>query len=182
MTKKIKKIVIELPEEFYNKLKIASKTNSKSINKIIHILLKKYLKKSPPQENQILTNEELIEKQIEKDINKIIDIFYQSDETTKNGLLFRNKNQRNAVKKLIEKFGFEQIELITKVAMEARKEPYAPVITNPIELEAKLIKLKLFIERKKNEGGQIIKGTDFSKTVKYSEQDLKNFEEINKII
>lgn len=183
MKKIFKKIVIKLPEDLYKKFKIVSKNNKESIDKIICILLKKYLKKNSIVKISSSKNsiEELVEKQMEKDINKILGIFYKSDETTKHGLLFQNRNQRAAVKRLIMAHGFEDIVFAVEVAMEIRTEPYAPIITSPIQLEAKLINLKLFIERKKNEGGKIVEGTDFSKTVEYSEQDLKNFKEINEV-
>jgi len=111
--------------------------------------------------NNQMALKEAIEKQLERDTNDIIKIFYDSDQTMSN-LVYKHRGQRNAAKNLMKKFGKEQVIIITNKAIEVRNKPFAPVITNPIELQAKLIKLKLYLEREKNQGGKIIIGSNFA--------------------
>ena len=119
-------------------------------------------KKSSPikvLKNQ-MTIKEAIEKQLGRDVNDLLNIFFEADETVTN-IIYKHKGQRNALLRLIKKFGKEQIAFSIKKAIEVRGETFAPVITDPINLESKLIKLKLYLQKEKNKGGKIIMGTKF---------------------
>lgn len=109
-----------------------------------------------------ITLVEAINNQLSKDVNNLLDIFYNADPTIGN-MIYKRKGQRDAMTRLMKKYGKEEMIFVINKAIEVRNKPFAPIITNPVELEIRLIKLKLYLKRKKNEGKKIMIGTDFSK-------------------
>jgi phage replication O-like protein O len=81
-------------------------------------------------------------------INKFIAMFKNVNPSYE--LLFKNKTQRAAVERLVKKYGEEWLENLINRLPEIVKMPYAPQITTPYELEAKLGRLKVFLEQEKN--------------------------------
>ena len=69
--------------------------------------------------------------------------------------LFRNTTQRQALERLVKKFGFEKIENVIDVLPEIVGKKYAPRITTPYVLEQKLGSLGAYIkERSENNKGK----------------------------
>ncbi len=102
------------------------------------------------KKNEVVDIDTLIKEQLSKNVNSLMAVFYEAD-IIKNHKFFANRTQRKAAEDLIKKFGVEQAISIAKIAIRVRCQPYAPVITTPLELKNKLIKLKLFFDRKKIE-------------------------------
>lgn len=70
--------------------------------------------------------------------------------------LFSNTSQRKAMDRLVTKHGEARIRWIMERLPGIVSQPYAPVVTTPYQLEAKLGDLLLFLERNKNKGGGIL--------------------------
>ena len=63
--------------------------------------------------------------------------------------LFPMKGQRDAVKRLIEKFGYEKVVNLVDSLPQFLEDKYFPDIRTPYQLEAKLGKIKGYFQRKK---------------------------------
>lgn len=63
--------------------------------------------------------------------------------------LYDNASERKSLERLVERFGFEKVGEIIKMLPNITTKPYSPVITTPYELEKKLPKLLLYMERQK---------------------------------
>lgn len=68
-------------------------------------------------------------------------------------LLFKRKNQRDAIDRLVKKYGLEKVGRMIDALPGIIGRQYAPKITTPAELEEKLAKYFLFV--KENSGGKI---------------------------
>ena len=93
---------------------------------------------------------------------------------------FSNTTEQSAIKRLLKKYGEQNlIRLIDKVK-ETNELKYAPVITKPTELESKLAKLQIFL---KQQGEEVFLETpsNFAKNLASKMQMLSNEEktEIN---
>lgn len=62
---------------------------------------------------------------------------------------FANKTQRAAIGRLLEVLG-DKLEIAIEAAIVANEKPYAPTITTPLQLEEKLVALRAFIAKEKN--------------------------------
>jgi phage replication O-like protein O len=65
-------------------------------------------------------------------------------------LLFKNITQRLAADRLVKKYGETKLTNLMNQLPEIIKRPYAPSITTPYELEAKMGKLLVFLSQEKN--------------------------------
>ena len=78
-------------------------------------------------------------------------------------LLFKNKNQRNALERLVLMLGYEKVSKIIDLLPQSNGQPYAPVITDPYTLEKKLSNLEIWWRRrvveKTRKGKNIISST-----------------------
>jgi len=72
--------------------------------------------------------------------------------------LFAQKGQRSALERLIKQHGIEKIRGMIELLPLLLKEPYAPIITTPYQLEAKLGQVIVFMERRKH--GESKRGID----------------------
>jgi len=72
--------------------------------------------------------------------------------------LFAQKGQRSALERLIKQHGIEKIRGMIELLPLLLKEPYAPIITTPYQLEAKLGQVIAFMERRKH--GESKRGID----------------------
>ena len=84
-----------------------------------------------------------------REVNDMIALFERVNPSYEQ--LFKKKNQRDAMARLLKKHGRERMEGAIAIMIETSSAKYAPVITTPVELENKLGQLLLFA--KKSEGG-----------------------------
>jgi len=63
--------------------------------------------------------------------------------------LFGNKTERASLERMIKKFGLEWLTGLIEALPEIVKQPYAPRITTPYQLESKMGDLKIFIDQAK---------------------------------
>lgn len=82
-----------------------------------------------------------------KTINSIINCFQNVNPNYER--LFKYKPQRNAVTRLVRKYGEQKVKDMVNVLSETNKRRYAPIITTPRQLEDKLGQLIIFINREK---------------------------------
>lgn len=80
-------------------------------------------------------------------INQIINIFYRKINPSIN---FANKTQRNAVKWLLDKMGYEKLAKLVEYAISVQGQKYAPTITTPYQLKEKLAALKIYVDGKQS--------------------------------
>lgn len=80
-------------------------------------------------------------------INQILDIFYKINPNINYG----NKTSRKAVDWMINKYGLDDLILITKYACHVQGEQYAPTITTPHQLKEKMAQLKIYHEKQKSQ-------------------------------
>lgn len=72
-------------------------------------------------------------------------------------LLFRRNNQRDAIGRMIKKWGADKVSSMIKVLPTTNSNQYAPTITTPYQLEEKIGSLVSFLNREKNNQPKIIK-------------------------
>ena len=82
-------------------------------------------------------------------LNEIIDLFKQVNPSYEK--LFRNTTQRQALERLVKKFGSEKVEEMINVLPITNTKQYAPTICTPLELENKLGNLVAYIQKEKQE-------------------------------
>lgn len=70
--------------------------------------------------------------------------------------LFRNKTQRDALERLVIKYGFEKVSRMIKYVAQSNGEDYAPIITTPYELETKLGKLIIHWNKQNKKTNKVI--------------------------
>lgn len=92
----------------------------------------------------------VIQKKEVGDENKMMDIFYKINPTIK----YANKTQRGAVSRLYKRLGQDKALRSAEAAVAIHGKPYAPTITNPLQLENRLSELVAFY--KKNQSNQIL--------------------------
>lgn len=80
--------------------------------------------------------------------NKIMDIFLSKNPA----LNPKSKYQKNAVKKMIEIFGFEEVENFCKKTLNEKGKEFMPIITTPTEMLSKWVKMKKYFEKKETSG------------------------------
>lgn len=70
--------------------------------------------------------------------------------------LFRNKTQREALERLVIKYGFEKVSRMIKYCAQSNNDDFAPIITTPWELEAKLGKLIIHWHKQNKKTNKVI--------------------------
>ena len=83
----------------------------------------------------------------EKDRKELIYLFKEVNPNYE--IFFSRKNQGEALKRMVLKWGREKVENAIKILPQIIIKPYAPRITSPIQLENKLGDLKAFYEQEK---------------------------------
>ena len=83
-------------------------------------------------------------------MNEIIELFSEVNPSYE--VLFRNKTQRSAVERLLQKIGHEKLEATIQALPRIITQKYAPRITTPLQLESKFGELLIFV--KQNGGTQ----------------------------
>lgn len=86
----------------------------------------------------------------DKDRREMIDLFKDINPNYQN--LFRRKNQSEALKRMVLRFGQEKVVNAIKSLPDIINKPYAPRITTPIQLEENLGKLIAFVNQEKSKG------------------------------
>lgn len=76
-------------------------------------------------------------------INEILGLF----EVVNPALNYGNTTQRSAIERLLKRFGREKLEGIIKALPEIINKPFAPRVTTPLQLEAKLGELIVFYKQ-----------------------------------
>jgi len=82
-----------------------------------------------------------------KEINDLIEFFKPINPTYER--LFSNKTQRQALERLVKKFGREKVEQMIKYLPKIFGKPYAPRISTPYLLELKLADLLGYLQQEK---------------------------------
>ena len=82
-----------------------------------------------------------------KQINELINEFKNVNPAYKK--FFAIPAQRKALKNLLETFSYAQLQNAIKILPETNFKEYAPVISSPFELELKIAKLMIFVQREK---------------------------------
>lgn len=80
-----------------------------------------------------------------KKINELIELFKEVNPSYKR--LFGNKTQREAIKRLLDQYGYEKLSKIIKFLPKIFGREYAPVITTPYQLEAKMAQLVAYTQK-----------------------------------
>ena len=80
-----------------------------------------------------------------KKINDLIELFKSVNPSYKQ--LFKRKNQREAIQRLLKELGQEKLEAAIKYAEVSNQMPYAPTITTPLQLENKIGVLRAFVQK-----------------------------------
>ncbi|HCR35810.1 TPA: hypothetical protein DIU22_02090 [Candidatus Woesebacteria bacterium] len=80
-------------------------------------------------------------------VNELIDAFQTVN--TRYDQFFKHKTQRDALQRLLKQFSFSQLQKAVSILPETNGQPFAPVITSPVELEMKMSKLISFVKREK---------------------------------
>jgi len=106
-------------------------------------------------DNEVLTEEQIKEKKLNKNIQEIIDLFFNSINPNIN---YGNKTTRSACKFLIDKYGIEATKKATEYAISIQGQDYAPTITTPYELKEKMTKLIIHKQKEANTKGKDIIG------------------------
>ena len=88
-----------------------------------------------------------------KIINRLIELFKLVNPSYER--FYGNKTQRQAIERLLKRFGEEKLEKIIKFLPKIFGKPFAPVITTPYLLEQKLANLISYIERYKHNSNLI---------------------------
>jgi DNA-binding Lrp family transcriptional regulator len=83
-----------------------------------------------------------------KEINELISLFREVNPTYER--LFSNKTQRQALERLVKKFGKEKVANMIKTLPKILGKPYAPRITTPFQLEQKLADLLAYLKQEQN--------------------------------
>ena len=84
-----------------------------------------------------------------KEINDLIELFKPINPSYER--LFANKTQRQALERLVKKFGTEKVKNMIEFLPNIFGKPYAPQITTPYMLEQKLGDLISFINKRSQE-------------------------------
>jgi len=106
-------------------------------------------------ESEVFTEEQIREKELNKNIQEVIDLFYNSINPNIN---YGNKTTRSACKFLIDKYGIDATKKATEYAISIQGQPYSPTITTPHELKEKMSKLILYKQKESNNKGKDIIG------------------------
>ena len=96
------------------------------------------------KEAEVFTEEQLKEKQLNEQIQEVIDLFYNSVNPNIN---YGNKTTRSACKFLIDKYGVDQVKRATEYAVSVQGKPYAPTITTPFQLKEKMSQLAIYKQK-----------------------------------
>ena len=83
----------------------------------------------------------------DKDRKELIDLFKEVNPNYQ--ILFNRRNQGEALKRMVLKFGREKVENTIKALSQIINKPFAPRITSPIQLENKLGELVAFYNQEK---------------------------------
>ena len=87
------------------------------------------------------------------DLQKLIKLFEPINPSYER--LFPNTTQRNALQRLVDKFGYSKVEQLLEALPTIIAKKYAPRITTPITLENKLGDLFIFMKQNKNNKSSI---------------------------
>ena len=85
----------------------------------------------------------------DQDIFNIIEMFSPLNQMY--AMFFKNKTQRESVKRMLNTLGEKKISKSIEYVIANRDKPYFPVITTPYELEAKYARLRELYKEKKHE-------------------------------
>lgn len=88
------------------------------------------------------------ETKVSRSDNEIIEVLDAFREWTGNGSFYKNKTQREAVKRMLAMQGKEKVLLAIEAAKKTEGQQFAPVINTPLQLEEKYIQLRSFYAKK----------------------------------
>jgi hypothetical protein len=79
------------------------------------------------------------------EVNEIIELFKEVNPSYKE--LFKRKNQRYAVQRLLNELGKEKVMSAISYLPKTNSMNYAPIITTPVQLEEKIGALRAFVQK-----------------------------------
>lgn len=82
------------------------------------------------------------------EVNSLIPLFQTINPSYNK--FFSNKTERSAIERLLKNYGKERLVSLLESLPDILSRPYAPRITTPYQLEAKLGELKVFLSQEKN--------------------------------
>jgi len=88
------------------------------------------------------------------DLQKLIKLFEPINPSYER--LFPNTTQRNALQRLVDKFGYGEVERLLEALPTIVVKKYAPRITTPVTLENKLGELFIFMKQEKKNNNIVI--------------------------
>ena len=149
-----KKIFYRLGEIFLSKVETPAKSAEVSQTPAESAIAKSAIAKSANDKRNTITKEKQLQEVIGKQINDLIEKFRFVNPAYDR--LFKNKTERDALERLVKKFGIEKIEKIIEALPEINTKPYAPRITTPYKLEAKFGELLIFIKKEQEKGPKFL--------------------------
>lgn len=99
-------------------------------------------------ESEVLTSKQIKERKMNKQIQEILDMFYESINPNIN---YGNTTTRRACEFLLDKYGLQATKNATKYAISIQGERYAPTVTTPHELKEKMSKLILYKQKREDD-------------------------------
>ena len=160
-----KKIFYRLGEIFLSKVETPAKSAEVSQTPAKSAIAKSAIAKSANDKRNTITKEKQLQKDITiskeiatevtgKQINDLIEKFRFVNPACDR--LFKNKTERDALERLVKKFGTEKIEKIIEALPKINAKPYAPRVTTPYKLEAKFGELLIFIKKEQEKGPKFL--------------------------
>jgi len=149
-----KKIFYRLGEIFLSKVETPAKSAEVSQTPAKSAIAKSAIVKSANDKRNTITKEKQLQEVIGKQINDLIEKFRFVNPAYDR--LFKNETERDALERLVKKFGIEKIEKIIEALPEINAKPYAPRITTPYKLEAKFGELLIFIKKEQEKGPKFL--------------------------
>ena len=149
-----KKIFYRLGEIFLSKVETPAKSAEVSQTPAKSAIAKSAIAKSANDKRNTITKEKQLQEVIGKQINDLIEKFRFVNPACDR--LFKNKTERDALERLVKKFGIEKIEKIIEALPKINAKPYAPRITTPYKLETKFGELLIFIKKEQEKGPKFL--------------------------
>ena len=149
-----KKIFYRLGEIFLSKVETPAKSAEVSQTPAESAIAKSAIAKSANDKRNTITKEKQLQEVIGKQINDLIEKFRFVNPACDR--LFKNKTERDALERLVKKFGTEKIEKIIEALPKINAKPYAPRITTPYKLETKFGELLIFIKKEQEKGPKFL--------------------------
>jgi len=149
-----KKIFYRLGEIFLSKVETPAKSAEVSQTPAESAIAESAIAESANDKRNTITKEKQLQEVTGKQINDLIEKFRFVNPAYDR--LFKNETERDALERLVKKFGIEKIEKIIEALPKINAKPYAPRITTPYKLETKFGELLIFIKKEQEKGPKFL--------------------------